>query len=574
MVVGYGRQSRGLDASRAIAPGVSGAGTGGRPVHAQVLDLQRRAGNRAVASLVGSVRRRTLQRFTEAGHKAIGDFAFELEWAKQDLELAPGLTLTFGDAVAMGDYFGSFHRMQTLAAKKGKGPGTRGQVLYVLWAHIWGKDPKQKLGDWYDAYAMQVAETESNWLTGTNISHFPNPETGDVTRPTLEKATRRDSSGTPVGAFASYREAHEEALRLAQAAGRAHRPMDDALIAEGFACHFLTDAFSASHARTPRLSIKKHWDAKVPGFDKKLKRWLVRRIADYKWGAVKRGGAVGLPASGPVAVGVGMAVGGPIGAAVAVGGEAASAIGSAIKGASGRISEVAAEKLAILLAGGDWGFGNVVSLIVHDYEGDRGVQATIKGKPITLAGDKNLMTEFESQNFAHPEWHNRSAVVTPGRKAQATFDAAVEATRASIRDVEFAYQSGWEEKPNQVWMITPFAWTTPTRHDMSTLKDSQRLYAAEQLVPVPVDDAKLPTSQRGDFWMHNTFDELMADTRMKDALSAFGKLEWSTFADMLARSSDFPEEARAAINDALVVPLQSQNPVEIEKVLRSIIAEK
>lgn len=570
--MGYARQSRGVDPLRAIGPDESGRAIGGSSVHAQVLALQRRAGNRAVAALVGSARRRTLQRFTEAGHKAIGDFAFELEWAKQDLELAPGFTVTFGDAVAMGDYFGSFARMQTLAAKEGKGPGTRGQVRYVLWAHIWGKDPKQKLGAWYDANAMHVAETESNWLTGSNISHFPNPETGDVTRPTLEKATRRDRRGLPVGGLATYRAAHEEALRLAQAAGRAHRPMDDALIAEGFACHFLTDAFSASHARTPRLSIKEYWDAKVPGFEKKLKRWLVRRIAGYPWGAVKRGGAVGVPLSGPVAVGIGMGVGGPFGAAIMLGGEAVSAVGSAITGASGRISEVAAEKLALLLAGGDWGFGNVVSLIVHDYEGEQGVQATIKGKPITLAGDKDLMLEFESQNFPHPEWHYRSAVVNPSRRAEATFDAAVEATRASIRDVEFAYQSGWDENPNQVWMTVPFAWTTPARHDMSTLKDNQRLYAAEQLVPVPVDDAKLPAGQRSLFWMHNTVEEFLADKRMKAALAAFGKLEGPTFEQTLASGSDLPKEARTAVQKALVEPLKSGNADLIAKLLRSIIA--
>lgn len=568
----YARQPRRPDSSPAVLGGPSARSTGGLSVPAQVLALQRRAGNRSVASLVGATRRRTLQRFTEAGHKAIGDFAFAVEWAKQDLELAPGLTMTFGDAVAMGDYVGSFHRMQSLAEKEGKGPGTRGQLLYVLWAHIWGKDPHQKLGVWYDANAMHVAEVESNWLTGSNISHFPNPKTDDVARSTLEKASRRDGRGQPVGGLAAYRVAHEEALKLAQAAGRAHRPMDDALIADGFACHFLTDAFSASHARTPRLSIKEHWDAKVPGFDKKLKRWLVRRIAGYPWGAVKRGGAVGVPVSAPVAVGVGMAVGGPVGAAVALAGEALGAAGSAITGASGRISEVAAEKLAILLAGGDWGFGNVVSLIVHDYEGDRGVQATIQGKPITLAGDKDLMLEFESQDSKHPEWHNRSAVVSPNSKAQATFDAAVEATRASIRDVAFAYQSGWDENPNQVWMIVPFSWTTPARHDMSTLKDNQRLYAAEQLVPIPVEDSKLPLNQRSLFWMHDTVEQFLSDKRMKDALATFGKLEGPTFEDTLAGGSDLPKEALKAVQKALIEPLKSGNAELIANVLRSIIA--
>lgn len=66
----------------------------------------------------------------------------------EELELAPGVTISFGDAVALGDYFGSFEEIQKLARKEGKGPGTRGEVLYVLWRHVWGK-PDDNPG-WFD----------------------------------------------------------------------------------------------------------------------------------------------------------------------------------------------------------------------------------------------------------------------------------------------------------------------------------------------------------------------------------------------------------------------------------------
>lgn len=105
-----------------------------------------------------------------------------------------------------------------------------------------------------------------------------------------------------------------------------------------------------------------------------------------------------------------------------------------------------------------------------------------------------------------------------GVRAQPLGPESSRARARSIRDVAFAYQSGWEPNPNLIYMVTPFAWTIPARHDMSTLKDSRRLYAAEQLVPVLVDDSKLGADQ--------------------NALAAFGQLEASTFEDTLAGGSD------------------------------------
>ena len=68
--------------------------------------------------------------------------------------------------------------------------------------------------------------------------------------------------------------------------------LDEALLRDAFACHFLSDAFSASHANTPRASIKQHWNAKVPNFDKKLVRWLSKKIPAH-FSLAKRGLAYG-----------------------------------------------------------------------------------------------------------------------------------------------------------------------------------------------------------------------------------------------------------------------------------------
>ena len=42
------------------------------------------------------------------------------------------------------------------------------------------------------------------------------------------------------------------------------RLLGEAIAMDAFACHFLTDTFSASHTRTPRSSIEAYWDKKVP----------------------------------------------------------------------------------------------------------------------------------------------------------------------------------------------------------------------------------------------------------------------------------------------------------------------
>ena len=92
---------------------------------------------------------------------------------------------------------------------------------------------------------------------------------------TADKA-KRTKGGKPFGAIAQYHHDHLEAIGIAITA--AHTPderlLGEALARDGFACHFLTDAFSGSHARTPRASIEEWWDKKVPGFDQRLVNWL------------------------------------------------------------------------------------------------------------------------------------------------------------------------------------------------------------------------------------------------------------------------------------------------------------
>ena len=69
-----------------------------------MLALQRAAGNAATTRLIGGVRQ-SIARFGEPEHKGIGDAARNMRWRLPGSKLFKDLELTFGDWVALGDWF-------------------------------------------------------------------------------------------------------------------------------------------------------------------------------------------------------------------------------------------------------------------------------------------------------------------------------------------------------------------------------------------------------------------------------------------------------------------------------------
>jgi hypothetical protein len=325
-----------------------------RGVDAAVLRLQRSVGNRALSRLVVS-ERRPLARFAEREHKLIGDTAYGSE---DQLTLVEGLTLSYGDAVALGDFCESFDRMKEIAPFPGIRVGSQAELRYALEVDIRGglkaeQIRKAGMGKRWDKYAQYHHEQLDALYDHRNIGHFPNPVEGDLGRPRQELDERKDTGGGPLGGGATYRRWHREALRKAVDAARSGAKLDEAFLTDGFACHFLTDAYSAGHITTPRKSIKDYWDPMVKDFDKKLARWLTDKIEHGKWHSYERGGAY------------------------------------VVKGQS-----IAKETLAQLIDKlGGTSFGDLVSLIVHDVSGARGVDATVNGKPIHLVGDGGILDE-------------------------------------------------------------------------------------------------------------------------------------------------------------------------------------
>ncbi len=125
-----------------------------------------------------------------------------------ELEIRPGLTLTYGEVVALaGDYYATpqelAEELTTAVAEAIRGVTPQDEGTFLLNTHR----------GWFD-YAL---------LANENQDHF---------------APR---------CWARYAQHHAEALQLAL-----DKELDAALVRNAFADHFLTDAFASGHLRVPR----------------------------------------------------------------------------------------------------------------------------------------------------------------------------------------------------------------------------------------------------------------------------------------------------------------------------------
>ncbi len=128
-----------------------------------------------------------------------------------ELEIRPGLTLTYGEVVALaGDYYATPEELAAeltpKVAEAIRGVTPQDEGTFLLNTHR----------GWFD-YAMLAKE---------NQDHF---------------APR---------SWARYAQHHAEALKLAL-----ERNLDAALVRNAFADHFLTDAFASGHLRVPRDAL-------------------------------------------------------------------------------------------------------------------------------------------------------------------------------------------------------------------------------------------------------------------------------------------------------------------------------
>ena len=128
-----------------------GRGPRDRAPETAVLALQRAAGNAATTRLIGGARQ-SIARFGEPEHKGIGDAARNMRWRLPGSKLFKELELTFGDWVALGDWFENVGDVKKIMRgeplegedkvdivkrdKSGNYPSTIGQLYYAVLVKI------------------------------------------------------------------------------------------------------------------------------------------------------------------------------------------------------------------------------------------------------------------------------------------------------------------------------------------------------------------------------------------------------------------------------------------------------
>jgi hypothetical protein len=98
-------------------------------------------------------------------------------------------------------------------------------------------------------------------LAAVNDDHFVRPGPSDA-------ATGSGFGSAP----AAYHHLHQAALDRAWWLGREGGALTQAMAREAAAQHYLTDAFSSGHLRTPVAAIRRYWKARYPDFWLQLQR--------------------------------------------------------------------------------------------------------------------------------------------------------------------------------------------------------------------------------------------------------------------------------------------------------------
>jgi hypothetical protein len=338
-----------------------------------------------------------VQRFESREHRTMGDTGS----GGARITLPGGLDVSFGEITALaGDFFGSVAQIQALAGKDGDGSskaGTRDEIEYALNVKV----RKTKSDKDFGSAVRDAVNSRYYALAGTNLTHFTEPRAGDAARSHDELAGARrtvpagaeGAYGVPKGASipvtnaGSYRENHLMAIRTAALAGAKGTPLDESLLYEAFGSHFLTDAYSAGHLRTPRAAIGDWWNPKIPMFWTNLQLWMAEVIAKH----MNEHSIAGYPLTVQVLY----------------------------ESAQSTLAKVAAKMPALT-------FGDLISGALHDFDNQKGVDAQVGGAAVKLVGDGEVLD---------PKGRALAAGVETAEKAAA-------GVKASLKDVHEAYEMG------------------------------------------------------------------------------------------------------------------------------------
>jgi hypothetical protein len=316
------------------------------------------------------------QQFDTPEHRRFGELAARKARINPNVKFGKDYEISFGEMVTMGDFFESEQQLWDFATKPGKGAGTREEVDYVRQVMIQGK---KELKSRFSKEAIDAAENRFKWLAVGNHKHFAAPREEFADRPAINQP---DSAGR------TYLSHHAQAIGLAFAAGKQGQTLNSALRKESFGAHFLTDAVSAGHVRTPRTDVQEWWEKHDPGLNRKFQRFLGEKIAQE----LKRQGNYKLT---PTAL---------------------------VKwGARRKIEKQLAKMPPVTMAG-------IVALGLHDFDNLNRLNVEVDGKQTVVAGD------------------GYSKTLGPGKNSQQikadTTRFATDAIDSGIQDLKKAYELG------------------------------------------------------------------------------------------------------------------------------------
>ncbi len=245
------------------------------------------------------------------------------------------------------------------------GAGTRAEIEYVRQVKVAGKS---NLESSFSAEARSAVDQRYYELAGNNSSQLTEP--------------RGQTERTSANNRGNYRDNHEQAIRIGVAAGAAKGPINDAPLYEAFASHYLTDAYSAGHMRTERISIVDWWNPRVPMFWTNLKLFIAERLAYY------------INEHTTIAGGL----------------QSVDALWETVR------ETIDQKRLPTLT------FGDLISGACHDYDNEKGVDS----QHGVLLGDGQLMSQDGSNSLLPAGQHTRERTIEAVRTSRTELDRAYE----------------------------------------------------------------------------------------------------------------------------------------------------
>ena len=195
-----------------------------------------------------------VRRFGSEEHIKVGEHTSP----GQTIDLGPEVgKVSFGEMIALGDYFESVSQILSEAGDALFGA----QVVKVA---LWKVNPAGRTRPIVGKNVDDMVDQRYFELAAKNQTHF-------TTGSESGKSNREQ-----------YIEKHQRAVGNAYSQG-VNRIIQGVSWEgwEGFAQHFLTDAFSAGHVRTPRHEIQAFWNSKFPNFTSNLLDMISCFMAAY-----------------------------------------------------------------------------------------------------------------------------------------------------------------------------------------------------------------------------------------------------------------------------------------------------